>query len=83
MEQSPWEADIRSASQEISYLLRNPKICYHFHSIQPLVLVLSQMNPIHILTTYLFNIYFDIVFPSTPRSSKLSLPFNFSNWSFV
>jgi hypothetical protein len=30
---------------------------------QPSVLVLSQMNPLHILTSYFFNICFSIILP--------------------
>lgn len=33
--------------------------------------------------TFYFNIHFNLIFPSTCRSSKWSLPFGFSNQNFV
>jgi hypothetical protein len=48
---SSWKTDSRSAGQEISHLLRNPKVHYRVHHI------LSQTNPVHILTPYYPYIY--------------------------
>jgi hypothetical protein len=36
------------------------------------------MNPVCTLPPCLFNIYFNIILLSTPRSIKFSLPFRFS-----
>jgi len=36
----------------------------------PLVPVLSQMHPLHIFTPYLPKFHFNIIFPSTTRSSE-------------
>jgi hypothetical protein len=36
--------------------------------------ILSQTNPIHVLTLCFFKIYFNIVLPPMPISSKWSLP---------
>jgi len=49
MEQtSSWEASSRSASQEITRLLLNPKDLYHVHKNPTLYPTLSQINPVHI-----------------------------------
>jgi len=45
---------------------------------QPLFLILSQVNLIHILTHYFFKIRFNIILPLKPCSPKWSLPFTFS-----
>ena len=39
MEQSPWEPNRFSASQEIPHVLWNPKVYYRFHNCPPLVTV--------------------------------------------
>jgi hypothetical protein len=41
--------------------------------------VLSQMNPVHILTSYFFVIHFNIVFPSLSISPKWSPSSKLSN----
>ena len=47
MEQSPWEANWFSASQEIPHILCNPKVLYCVYKIPPSVPILSQINPVH------------------------------------
>jgi hypothetical protein len=46
-----WEADVRSASQEIPRLLRNPEVNYRVHKSPLPAPNLSQMNPVHTIPT--------------------------------
>jgi len=62
----------RSASQEFPYLLWN-----HVHRSQPLVPILTQMNPLN-FPPYFPKIQANIIFLSMPGSSELSLSFRFS-----
>jgi hypothetical protein len=45
----------------------------------PLVTIMSQVNPTHILITYYFKIRFNIILPFTPTSPKWSLVLNNSS----
>jgi len=67
MKQKPCEASSRSTSHGIPRLLRNTKIYYCVYKISPVVPILKQMNPAHILTYYLFKVHFSIIFPPMPR----------------
>jgi hypothetical protein len=44
----------------------------------PPVAILSQMNPIHTSKSYFPKIHFNIILPSTPRSSDWLFPTRFS-----
>jgi hypothetical protein len=55
--------------------LWHQKFRYHFHKSSPPVCILNQMHPVHT--------YSNIIFPSTHRSSELSLPLIFSEQNFV
>ena len=68
---SSWEAHRSSVSQEIPQTLWNPKV--HHHIRPPPVPVLSQLNPLHASSSHFFNIHFNNILPSKPRSSKWSL----------
>jgi len=46
------EGDSCSAGQEIYRLIWNPKVYYRVHRSSPLNPILSQMNSVHILTSF-------------------------------
>jgi hypothetical protein len=63
MEQSP------STSQEISCRLYNPKVRCHFHKGLSLVIILSQMFPVHNFPPFFPKIDSNIILTSEPKSS--------------
>jgi len=73
MHQGPsWEASVFSPSQEIIFILWNPEVYYSIHKSLPLP-ILNKSDPIHVSPSYLLKIHFNIVFPTTPKSSEWSL----------
>ena len=77
MEQRPWEANRFSASQEIPHILWKLKVHYHIHMFPPPVPILSQLDPVHTLTSHFMKIHLNIILPSTPKNLKWSLSFRF------
>jgi len=73
-----WEAKRCPASQEITHILRKPEDHYCIHNNPLPFSVLSQMIPVYSHPShFLFKTHFKIIFPSTPRSSKLCLYLRF------
>ena len=68
-----WEANRFSASQEISRILWSPKVHHRVHKCLPIVIILSQINPVHTPTSYFLNTHLSIILPSAPGSSEWSL----------
>jgi hypothetical protein len=79
MEQSSWETDSHSPLQKIPPLLWNLKVRYRVYKRTLPAPVLSLMNPVHTFPLYFLKIHFNIILPSSSRSSEWSLPFMFSN----
>ena len=71
------EADRSSASQDIPHFLRNQRVHYRIHKSSPHVPILIPIDPVHASTSHFSNIYFNIILPSTPGSSKWFSPSGF------
>jgi len=75
IEQSPsWEV-----SQVIRSILWKPEVHYRIHNSPPPVPVLRQINPVHVPLSHLLTTHSNIILPSSPSSSRLSLFFRFSH----
>jgi len=64
MEQSPWETNSCSASEEIPYLSWNPEVLYYINNSLPQVTVSRQMKPVHTFPPPSFKIHSNIILPS-------------------
>ena len=75
-------ANRSSADQEIPRILWHTQVHYRIHKSQPPVLILNQINPVHVPLSRL-EIHFNIILPFKSRSSKWSLSFGFPHQSPV
>jgi len=79
----PWSSPSREAkrslsSQEIIRISRKPEVYYCIHNDPPPFSILSQIIPVHSHPShFLLKTHFNIIFPSTRRSSKLCLSLRF------
>jgi hypothetical protein len=61
MEEIPQaEACSFSFGQEVPHVLWNPKVNYCFHNSPPPDPIMSQLNPVHNLIYFFFNIQFNL-----------------------
>ena len=72
----------RSSSREIQRIHENPKVDYSAINSLPLDPILSQINPVHNLSTYFYMVHFNFILQSTFRSSKRRLSFTFYDCIF-
>jgi len=70
------EANRFSASQESLCIIWKPLVHYRIHNSLPPVPILNQINPVHAPSHFL-KMHFNIIYPSTPGSSKWSPCFRF------
>jgi hypothetical protein len=55
--------------------LWNPKVHHRVHTSPPMDPILSQLNPVCPIDSYLPNVPLNVILPPTPRSSQWSLAF--------
>jgi hypothetical protein len=75
MKLSPSRGNINwAATQELPSISWNPKVQYHIHK-SPSLPILSPINPIHTIPSYLSKIHFNITHSPTSWSYQWSLSF--------
>jgi len=60
-QEAGWKATSSSASHAISHILWNAGVHYSSQNSLPHVCIFSQINPVHVLPSYLFKIHFNII----------------------
>jgi hypothetical protein len=58
--------------------LWKPEVQCRIHKGSPIIAILSRINPILRIDTYIFKVHSNIVLPSTPRPPKGSFPVGLS-----
>jgi hypothetical protein len=79
---TPWNRDLVEKIRTVHLVKRITHPLYMEPNISkrpPLDPILSQANPVHILTAYFFTIHFNSIVPYTYIYPKWSLPFGFSD----
>ena len=71
-----WQANSSSTIQELPHFIMHKVHC-HIHKSPPIVPILSKISPF--IYPNDFKINFNIILPSTPRSSKWSASLRFPN----
>jgi len=64
---------------KLPFLMEAEGILWNFEESLPLDPILNHMNPVRTLTQYFLKINFNIILPSIPNSSQLTLPFMLSD----
>jgi hypothetical protein len=79
MKLAPWSSQM--PNKKIFYILCNLKVHCQLYKRQSPVLILNQMNPVHVPTLRFIKTHFDTILPSMPRSFKWSFSFRFPHYN--